>query len=96
MNLSKLEINHLYRSHCKFYADRLKEVKKNTSMCQKITYIWTKKKEKKEIPNFEYIENIGIWNAKKETHNFNGSYVGKGYYYYTLIGEVEKDKDDNK
>ena len=96
LDISKLEINHLYRSHSKFYADRLKEVKKNTSMCQKITYIWTKKKEKKEIPNFEYIENIGIWNAKKETHNFNGSYVGKGYYYYTLIGEGEKDKDDNK
>ena len=56
----------------------------------------SQKKGKKEIPNFEYIENIGIWNEKKKTHNFNGIYVGKGYYCHTLIGEEEEDKDDDK
>ena len=65
-------------------------------MCPKIGYIWAKKKGKKEIPNFEYIENIGIWNEKKKTHNFNSAYVGKGYYYYNLIGEEDKDKDGDK
>ena len=93
MEIGKLEINHLYRSHCKYYANKLKEAKRDTSKGSRIGYIWAKKKEK-IIPNFEYIENILKWKGKNINYNFNSTYVGKGYYYWNNDDSSSSEDED--